>query len=57
MKQRKTVRVAGPFRVEALIETYADNTGKVRIMSEPRCSLTTHRGEWRAERRLAEAEA
>ena len=51
------MRVAGPFRVEALIETYADNTSKVRIMSEPRCGLTTHRGEWRAERRLAEAEA
>ena len=29
------MRVAGPFRVEALIETYADNTRKVRILSEP----------------------
>ena len=29
MKQRKTVRVAGPFSVDALIETYPDNTGKV----------------------------
>jgi hypothetical protein len=29
MKQRTTVRVAGPFSVEALIETYPDNTGKV----------------------------
>ena len=29
MKQRKTVRVAGPFSVEALIETYADKTSKV----------------------------
>jgi len=29
MKQRKTVRVAGPFSVEALIETYADNSSKV----------------------------
>ena len=26
MKQRKTVRVAGPFSVEALIETYPDNS-------------------------------
>jgi hypothetical protein len=29
MKQRKTVRVAGPFSVEALIETYPDNTSRV----------------------------
>ena len=29
MKQRKTVRVAGPFSVEALIETYPDNPSKV----------------------------
>ena len=29
MKQRKTVRVAGPFSVEALIETYPDNSSKV----------------------------
>jgi hypothetical protein len=29
MKQRKTVRVAGPFSVEALIETYRDNSSKV----------------------------
>lgn len=35
MKQRKTVRVAGPFSVEALIEAYPDNSSKVRIMSEP----------------------
>ena len=28
MKQRKTVRVAGPFSVEALIETYPDNSSK-----------------------------
>ena len=29
MKQRKTVRLAGPFSVEALIETYPDNSSKV----------------------------
>jgi len=29
MKQRKTVRVAGPFSVDALIETYLNKTGKV----------------------------
>ena len=29
MKQRKTVRVAGPFSVEALIETHADKTSKI----------------------------
>jgi hypothetical protein len=29
MKQRKTVRVAGPFSVDALIETYPHDTGKV----------------------------
>ena len=29
MKERKTVRVAGPFSVDALIETYLDNTSKV----------------------------
>jgi hypothetical protein len=29
MKQRKTVRVAEPFSIEALIETYPDNTSKV----------------------------
>ena len=29
MKHRKTVRVAGPFSVEALIETYPDNSSKV----------------------------
>ena len=29
MKQRKTVRVAGPFSVDALIETCADGTSKV----------------------------
>ena len=29
MKQRKTVRVAGLFSVDALIETYPDNSGKV----------------------------
>jgi len=29
MKQRKTVRVAGSFSVEALIETYPDNSSKV----------------------------
>jgi hypothetical protein len=29
MKQRSTVRVALPFSVDALIETYPDNTGKV----------------------------
>jgi len=29
MKQRKTVRVSGPFSVDALIETYPDGTSKV----------------------------
>ena len=29
MKQRKTVRVAGPFSVEALIETDPDKSSKV----------------------------
>lgn len=29
MKQRKTVRVAGSFSIDALIETYLDNTSKV----------------------------
>jgi hypothetical protein len=29
MKQRKTVRVAEPFTIEALIETYPDNTSRV----------------------------
>jgi hypothetical protein len=29
MKQRKTVRVAGPFSVDALIETYPHKTSKV----------------------------
>lgn len=29
MKQRKTVRVAGPFSVDALIETGPDGTSKV----------------------------
>jgi hypothetical protein len=29
MKQRKTARVAGPFSVEALIETHADKTSKI----------------------------
>ena len=29
MKQRKTVRLAGPFSVEALIETYPDNSSRV----------------------------
>jgi hypothetical protein len=29
MKQRKTVRVAGPFSVDALIETYPNDTSKV----------------------------
>jgi len=29
MKQRTTVRVASPFSVDALIETYPDNTSKV----------------------------
>ena len=29
MKQRKKVRVAGPFSVETLIETHADKTSKI----------------------------
>ena len=29
MKQRKTVRVAGPFSVEAQIETYPDKSSEV----------------------------
>ena len=29
MKQRKTVRLAGPFSVEALIETHPNNSSKV----------------------------
>ena len=29
MKQRKKVRVAGPFSVDALIETYVNGTSKV----------------------------